>query len=776
MWSRVLSFGVGALLLRFLPTLPSPLWSLLVLLVSLLLARWRWFRLLPWLLAGFSWALLYASWLLSMQLPMPLEGQDLLVDGVVVSLPDSDGRRTRFELDVGHAQSWLRPGRLRLSWYKDVPTLLPGQHWQLLVRLKRPRGFANPGGFDYAGWLFRNGIAATGYVRRSAENRLLGMASLRGGLTRWRQQIATAIQQQSENDAIGALLRALAVGDRSGMSAPQWQLLSATGTNHLMAISGLHIGLVAALGFFLGRWLWSLPAVTVLWLPAAMPGALGALLAAGFYATLAGWSLPTQRAFVMVAVVMVGVFSRRRIGLPRGLLLALAAVLLIDPLAPLEPGFWLSFGAVGLLLYGMRWRPREGGWWWRWGRAQWLIALGLFPLLALLFQKVSLIAPLANLVAIPWVSFIVVPPLLAAVLLLSVWPLAAHWLLGLAAASLQWLWRSLDWLAGLPMATWQLPQLPWSVVAMALLGVLLLLAPRGLPGRWWGALGLLPLLLYQPPRPPPGEAWFTLLDVGHGLAAVVQTRAHTLIFDTGPRYGGSFDAGSTAIVPLLRRDGVDKVDVVVISHGDSDHMGGLRSLQRAVPLRRIISGVAGRIEGAEPCQAGQHWVWDGVRFDMLHPGRGAGWAGNDGSCVLRVASAVGSVLIPGDIEAAGEADVLRRLGAGLRSDVLVAAHHGSHSSSTAAFIDAVDPAYVLFPAGYRDRYGHPHADVLRRFRERSVKPLQTASDGAIRVRLPARGALPQPCAWRAGRRPFWQWRARVPGTALAWSECRDAAE
>jgi len=497
MWGRVLAFGLGALLLQTLGDLPHWLWSLSALLVALLLARWRWLRLLPWLTAGFLWALLYAGWLLSMQLPASLEGQELLVEGVVVALPDRSKHRTRFEFQIDQAQDWPRPGRLRLSWYRGAPELRPGQRWQLLVRLKRPRGFANPGGFDYAGWLFRNHIAATGYVRRSPQNRLLGEAGLSGQLDRWRQRLAEDIAQLSGHEDVSPLLRALAVGDRSGIDRAQWQLLNATGTNHLLAISGLHIGLVAVFGFFIGRWLWSLPAVTVLLVPAPLIGALGAIVAAGLYALLAGWSLPTQRAFVMVSVVMLGVFLRRRIALSRSLALALGAVLLLDPLAVLQVGFWLSFGAVGLLLYGMGWRPREGGVWWRWGRAQWLIALGLFPLLALLFHKVSLVAPLANLVAIPWVSFSVIPPLLVGMSLSAWWPALAAWPLGFAADSLELLWRLLSWLGELPMASWQLPDLPGGIVAAALIGVLLLLAPAGLPGRRCGW-----------PRVWYGPAWF----------------------------------------------------------------------------------------------------------------------------------------------------------------------------------------------------------------------------------------------------------------------------
>ena len=779
----MLAFASGTAVLQFMPSLPGWYWLGLLLPLAVVALRVRVLRPMLWLLAGFLWAWLQASWLMAGQLPVGLEGQDILVEGIIVSLPDAGqpqhGRnsrgRSRFEMLLERAEGWPRPGRVRVSWYRDAPALQPGQRWRLLLRLKQRRGFANPGGFDYAGWLFRKHITATGYVRRADANQLIGTALLTGRLDRWRQQLAAAVQRQPAGAGTKALLRALAVGDRSGIEQPQWQTLSATGTSHLLAISGLHIGLVALFGFFVGRWLWSLPAVTVQWWPAPMAGAVTGLLAAAGYALLAGWTLPTQRAMVMVAVVMLGLLLRRAIAPSRSLALALAAVLLIDPMAVLQAGFWLSFGAVALLLYGMGWRPRQRGWWWHWGRAQWLIALGLFPLLALLFQKVSLVAPLANLVAIPWVSFTVVPPLLVGTLLSSWWPWAGDGLLAVAAGSLQWLWQWLDWLAALPAARWQLPLLPLSVVLTALAGTVLLLAPRGLPGRWLGLIGLLPLLLYTPPRPAQGEAWLTLLDVGHGLAAVVQTHEHALLFDTGPRYGPGFDAGGTVILPYLRGQGIARLDTLMVSHADADHIGGLASIRREMPVGRLLSGAAGQIDAAQACHSGQQWRWDGVLFEVLHPARGESWQGNDGSCVLRVSAAGASALMPGDIESAGELALLDHQLARLDVDALVAAHHGSRSSSTPAFLDAVSVETVLFPAGYRDRYGHPHKEVVERFAKRGIQQANTALLGALRLRL-GRSLLTGPCAWRGSSRRYWQQPLADRGGVLPWSGCLEGAE
>lgn len=773
-WTAALGFALGCSLLQLAPQLPAPGWSLTALVGLMvpawLLARRRVFRALPWLVAGLLCAFWQANRVLDQRLPVELEGSDLTVEGVVASLPKQDERRVRVLFEVDRASGWDRPGRLLLSWYEDPPELQPGQRWRLRVRMKRPRGFANPGGFDYAGWLFRNGVGATGYVRRSADNRRLGGLGWPGVVDRWRGRLVGVIERTVPDPAAG-LLAALAVGDRSAIGADQWALLKRTGTNHLLAISGLHIGLVATLAFFIGRWLWSLPGGTLLRVPAPMAGALAAVLAAAAYALLAGWSLPTQRAFIMVAVLMMALLLRRRPGLTRALALALGAVLLLDPLATLDPGFWLSFGAVGALLFGMGWRPREGGWWWRWGRAQWVVALGLLPVLVLLFQSVSVIAPLANLVAIPWVSFLVVPPLLIGLLLSSLSPALAAPLLGLAGGSLDILWSLLAWLAEWPHASWRFAGLPWWVLCAALGGSLLLLAPRGLPGRRWGVIGLVALLLYRPPAPAPGSAWVTLLDVGHGLAAVVRTADHLLLFDSGPAYSDRFDAGNAVIVPYLQHAGVERIDRVIISHGDRDHIGGLDSVRRAMTVGEVVSGVADRIPGARRCVAGEAWRWDGVDFRILHPSAGGRLRGNDGSCVLRVATAAGSVLLPGDIEAAGEQAMLERLAGGLDSDVLVAPHHGSRTSSTAAFVQAVTPAWVLFPVGYRDRYGHPHPEVVARYRDLGAGLFDSAGSGALAVRLTADRPPTAPCRYRIGWERYWR-EPVASGVGRPWQACR----
>ena len=764
--ARSLAFAAGALALQRFPALPS-LWWTLLLPVSFLLSRSlppRWRLLLFWLPAGLLWALLFAHTTLDAQLPETIEGVDLRLTGRIASLPAVSERRTRFELDVtaarfadGRAAPVAVP-RVRLSWYGPRPGVWPGETWQLTVRLKRPHGFRNPGGFDYEAWLFRHGIRATGYVRADPDNRRLAPA--RGyRLQRLRAWLRERLQAMRPSGAETAILQALVVGDRSAVAHAQWETLRRTGTNHLMAISGLHIGLLAGLGFWLGRFLWRFSGPVVLWLPAPRFGALLGLALAAVYAALAGFAVPTRRALIMTAVAMLALWRYRRVANAQTLGLALFVVLLLDPLAVLDPGFWLSFAAVAFIFYGLNGRWRSGGRVREALRVQWWISLGLLPLLLLLFLQASLVSPLANLIAVPVVGWVVVPLALLGTALGLLWPAlgsglldGAAWLMG----GLMWL---LDRLAGWPHLQWHSADIPWWVFLPALFGMLVLLMPRGLPGRWLGGVLMLPLLWPAAAAPPAGEADFTLLDVGQGLAAVVRTREHVLVYDTGPRFGPDFEAGSAVVVPFLQAAGIERIDRLLISHADSDHRGGAEAIIRAIPVADFQASRALRIAGrrSRPCRAGESWSWDGVRFEILHPREGDG-SRNDASCVLRVAAAGRVLLLTGDIERPAERRLVRRLDTALRADVLVAPHHGSRSSSSPAFLDAVQPRWVLFPVGYRNRFRFPDSGVQARYAQRGARMLTTADCGAIGVRL---GAEPlQPRCYRQMARRYWHDRQR----------------
>jgi competence protein ComEC len=391
---------------------------------------------------------------------------------------------------------------------------------------------------------------------------------------------------------------------------------------------------------------------------------------------------------------------------------------------------------------------------WKWGYIQWAIALGMLPLMLAMFQQLSLVAPLANMLAVPVFDLLLVPLTLLGALALGVAPDAAGFLFGFAAWLLHWLWQALAWLAELSFSQWTQPAPAWWALIGGVVGVLLLLAPRGWPARWVGVVWLLPLFLVRPPLPAAGEVWFTLLDVGQGLSAVVRTREHTLLFDAGPRFG-DFDTGKAVVEPYLRAAGVRRLDAFVASHGDIDHVGGAESVLRALPVQRVLTSVPEKLPLAQPCQAGQTWNWDGVEFAMLGPDDAAAGTRrrNDASCVLQVRSRHGNILLPADIEARTEKKLVEQWGERLRSEILVAPHHGSKTSSTPAFIEAVAPRHVLFPVGYRNRYRHAHPDVVRRYAERGASLHDSPTAGALEFRLDAGGL--NVAAYRVRQRRYW---------------------
>jgi competence protein ComEC len=551
-------------------------------------------------------------------------------------------------------------------------------------------------------------------------------------------------------------VRALVLGDRSGLDPERWEVLTRTGTNHLIAISGLHVGIVAGFLFFLCRWAWSRSARLSLMVAAPRAAAVAALAGAVAYSALAGFAVSTQRALVMLAVLLGAVLLSRTIRPASGIALALIAVLALDPQAVLSYGFWLSFGAVAALLFALGQRLGAGGPWSKWGRAQWAVALGLLPLLLLLFGRASLIAPVVNLIAVPLFSLVLLPAVLVASLLGLVPGLEMP---------LVYMSRVLEWGFGLLEAasgwTWAAATISWRPVwvwVAAFAGAVVLLSPRGLPGRWLGIMLLLPLPLVRPGIPGQGEAWFSLLDVGQGLAAVVRTRHHTLVYDTGPAFPSGFNTGSAVVAPYLRHQGVDGIDLLVISHGDRDHAGGLVGLGDRIPVGEIISGEPGEIPGgaARACLAGARWRWDGVQLAILHPDA-AGREGNDASCVLKVSTRGASVLLTGDIGVGVEAGLVAAGPEPLRSTLLVAAHHGSNTSTGMEFLEAVAPRFLLYTSGFANRFGFPAEAVQERAAAHGAVQLDTASAGSIEFRLRDDG-VEGPWLYRRERARLWTHR------------------
>lgn len=694
-------------------------------------------------LAGYAYAGWQAGARLAERLPRALEQQNLLITGRVVDLPQPLENGVRFLFEPEHAPSGV-PRRLQLTWsvydHARNPQVQPGvragERWQLLVRLRRVHGNVNPHGFDFEGWMFERGIGAVGSVQGKSFRRL-GRAegALGAGIDRWREALRERFARVLPDSPWRGILVALVVGDQGSITKDQWALFRQTGVTHLVSISGLHITLVGALAGVVVGWAWRRIPWLALRLPAQKAGVVAAVLAAFVYVLLSGFSVPAQRTLYMLATAALAMWLERRAGIRRILASALLVVLLLDPWAVLSSGFWLSFGAVGALLLMGSWQSAETGWLARlrlWGRAQWAVTLFTLPMLLALFQQFSLVSPVSNALAIPLVSMLVTPLALAFAILPV--PLLAHlasWLLGLLMAFL-------GLCGSLPFAVWQQAAPPgWLVFACCTAGLWALL-PRGIPGRWAGLLVFVPLLLWHPVRPEPGEARITVLDVGQGLAVHVQTASHDLLFDTGPRYSSASDAGERIVVPYLRAEGVSGLDMLMVSHQDSDHSGGARSVLAAMPVAEYRasfprgSGLVPAHAAFRDCLRGQGWIWDGVRFDVLYPLPEAVGLGNDGSCVLRVQSRGAVLLLTGDIERDAEDALLGFDARGVQADIVVAPHHGSRSSSQQAFVAAVHARYAVFTAGYLNRYHHPAPEVEARYVRAGAQALRSDADGALR--------------------------------------------
>ena len=776
--SGALAFLAGIFALQQFAQLPDWGWCALLLPLALLAWRWPIARLPLWAAGGFFWALLRAQLMLvEGGLAPEYEGIDLIAEGAIASLPAQSEHDVRFLFDVQSLQLNERvlppPGRVRLSWRNSSADVRVGDRWRFTVRLKRPHGYMNPGGFDYEGWLYQQGIRATGYVRvarassdaepdaadTSPGYELLETAPFARPLDRWRQDLSEKISQALYQRPHQAIVAALAIGVTQDFTEAQWDVLNRSGTTHMISISGLHIGFIAGVMFFLTRRMWSWSSKATLWWPAPKAAAIVALLAATVYAALAGFSVPTQRSLVMVGVVMAAIIVQRRIPASRVLALSLLAVLLLDPLAVLQAGFWLSFGAVAVILFAMHARWGEPDWWWKWGRVQWVVAVGMLPLMLVLFQRTSMVAPLTNLIAVPWFNIVTVPLTLAGALTVSVAQPVGEFFLDWAEWSVVPVWWFLDLAAATPWAQWtqHVPQ-TWTVIVGSI-GTLWLLLPRGIPARWLGAVALAPMILVQPPAPQPGEFWFTLLDVGQGLSAVVRTANHVLVYDTGPKFSEHFNTGEAVVVPYLRYLGVRDVDMLMLSHSDSDHIGGARSVLRQTNVAEVASSVPLELApDATPCATPRTWRWDGVDFTVLYPPPvDSGLRrkkDNDVSCVLRVSIAGSSVVLPGDIEIPSEKFLLANAAEQLRSDILVVPHHGSTTSSSTEFVNAIAPRYALFPVGYRNRFGFPKAKVVQRYRDVDARVLDSANAGAISFHIgPAGIAAPE--LYRESARRYW---------------------
>jgi competence protein ComEC len=686
----------------------------------------------------------------------------------VVSIPHKAEQRQRFEFAIDsliaediepELQSSLFKSKVRLSWYNSDKAIKLGQQWQLNVRLKEPNGLLNPGGFDYEKWLYLKRIKATGYVK---DGILLSQertaASAIQSLMQVRQGIALKLDEVLGDYPYKGLVKALSIGSRADIEPYQWQLLLQTGTNHLMAISGLHVGLISGLFWWLTYRIWVSLQPLNLRVPAIYAASVAGFFAALFYSALAGFSIPTQRALIMLALIYLTILSNRETKPGYILMSSLFLVLLYDPLSTLSAGFWLSFAAVAVILYSILAKISHDssllGKCLEFSRVQWRIFVGLMPVILLLFHQFNILSPVANFIVVPVMSLVIIPmTLLATVLSWISFDLSSA-LFNLLQWLLDGVFAYLDYLLNAFPGQIIIPELPIVQIILLFIGIIWLLLPEGWYGRWLGIILILPALMYRPSALESGQFQFTMLDVGQGLAMVVQTRNHTLLYDTGDKYSPQFSMGNAVILPFLKFRGIRKLDTLVVSHSDRDHAGSVNDILQGIEVQNILSGEPLVIESTaanvmtptkhqsvrplsqinkQRCHEGQSWIWDEVEFTVLSPQMPlAEVNANNCSCVLLVKSPQGkSVLITGDIEKNIEKQLLKKYPQ-LNIDILQVPHHGSNTSSTMAFIQQLQPRFALFSYGYQNRFRHPHRSVVKRYKKKKVKLFST-TEGAIDI-------------------------------------------
>jgi competence protein ComEC len=759
--------ALGIASVAWLSHLP-PLDGLLIAALPLL-ASYRWHKRSWWIGAvalwlGVGWGSAFGHYIRAGLLPIELEQHSLLLQGRLVGLVETEVGYAqkpvlRFQFDATHCESephvacTQSPRRVQLSWYDATTIPAAGSTWQLRVKLKRPRGFANPAGFDYAAWLVANRIGAVGTVERNADN-LLQAPAPPISIDAWRSRARAYLQQRLESAAHRDLLLGLLVGDGSAIDQAQWTTFRATGTVHLFVVSGLQIALSGGLMLGLSRLWWRSPfAVSTrrsYWL-AALPAALVAVV----YALLAGFGLPLQRALIMFGLLLWALAARVEIAPSNGWIAALWLVLLGDPLAVLDAGFWFSFAVVGVLIVAVSGR-REAGpshlrWWW----AQWAVFVASLPLLLAMTGQFTLLALPANLIAIPLSTLLTMPLALFALLADTIAPSVGAILWRAADLSLDWLCVYLQWLQQHGGALiWHAAGVGAASIAAAAVFASLQLLPRGIPGRHFALWLLLPLLWPRLEPIAPGASRITVVDVGQGLSVLVETAQHRLLYDTGPPFGPERSVAELTLTPLLHQRGIERLDTVVISHRDNDHAGGWAEIEREFVFNRLLVGEDIGAARAEFCRADQHWQWDGVDFAMLYPDA-TGTSGNNASCVLQIRVGGAAILLAGDIERSGEYQLLDNPQLQALT-LLLAPHHGSNSSSTSALIERTQPRYVVFSSGYLNRFHHPHPAVEQRYRTAGSTLFNTATDGALIFTFAADGdAVPQISRSRAQQNHYW---------------------
>lgn len=714
---------------------------------------------------GFLWVIIYSYFInLASNIPPKFLNKNIIVRGQIVSLVKHGKYYDEFLFKFNNSI-------IKLISNKNIKLKI-GDNWQFKTKLRTLHGLANPGGVDAEKLYFQENIQAVGQIQSSKENYLIPSNNYTNPLNSLRQTIQNILHRVLKNLPFSGIITALVIGDSQDISSEQWEVFRRTGTNHLVAISGLHIALISGFLYGIVNFVWRRISFLCLRFPAPHAGLTAGLIGASIYSSLAGFSVSTERAVIMIMVIMCLCLLRRNILAWYNILLALLLIIIINPLVILSLSFCLSFITVALIFYGVGGRiAKINNIIWKITRAQWVVTLCMLPISLFVFQQVSLVSFFANFLAIPWFEFITVPLSLLGIILFFIKIKFFSFILFLAERSIAIFWPFLHYLSSKDYFNWQYNFPKSWIFFSSMLGVLLLTSPRGLAGRYLGFFWLLPLLFNHAEKLKYGEVIFTLLDVGQGLSAVLQTQNHVLVFDTGLKLGHSKDMGKQVVLPFLRKQGISHVDTLVISHGDNDHAGGAEILLNKIVINTLLTSVpekfssfkniASKKISIDHCYEGQNWQWDGVYFKFLNPPEPyflknpySSKIENNNSCVLKITVGNTKILIPGDIEKPAENYLIHTNPRLLASDILVAPHHGSRSSSSPLFVYLVKPHYVLFPIGYHNRYHFPHPSIVQRYHEIGAQLFDTASEGAISFKIDKNGQS-EISSYRGDHGHFW---------------------
>lgn len=671
-----------------------------------------------------------------------LENEKVIVLGKIVSIPENSEKNIGFlfltEKIEYQKQNWAQKKYIKLYW-RNAPEnqkFAIGQTWQLLVNVKKPHGYQNPGSFNQRLWAIANHISGNGYIVDSVFNRMLSPASKIDLFSNWRQKINDQINKSLNTNEQKGFIKALIIGVRDDITREQWQVFNNTGTNHLVAIAGLHIGFLSDFAFRFISFIWRLIPKAPLFLPTSYLASFFAVNCALIYSGLSGFLIPTQRASAMMLLYSSYFLFYRQPNPWRIYLQAVLILYLLDPLIILTESFWLSFASIFFIIYGFYQRNISGHIQ-QWLRLQLILGIGIIPLTILYFGKLSLVAWLANMVAVPVVGFSVIPLVfLASICSLFPFNIFCQGMLFQTAAGIcHVISLYLTYLSNMPYAVWEISVHSIWPILTSVLGLILLFSPWRFPFKSIGMVGFLPLFFVSVPKPDAHEFWLTVLDVGQGLSSVIQTQNHALIFDAGPQFG-HFNAGQDIVIPFLKWAGIKKVDQLVISHSDWDHRGGAYAILKDVPVAHLYASSLkslGFFHHANFCEQGQSWQWDGVDFMFIYPLANYKLNKNNMSCVLKVCSQKNCALLPGDIEAEAEKLLVQTQADALKAKIIIVPHHGSSTSSTLPFLSFIQPDFAVFAVGYFNRYEFPKQEILNRYHQLGANTLRTDELGSIRL-------------------------------------------